>query len=1759
MLPFHYKINKNFTYEEGSSRLLPEGAVLTFYPAGQGVGKSGFTDYGILKLSLEEAKEDTIPFESTGGDLVRSRLTHEFKLRVRYNAPTINANPIEGAWLDFPIDANRNGKLGNAQNILIETTDGKGQLKDTGPMGTIYGNSDTAKDTNNDGKAEMLYVAIDVPHKIQEQAIQGAIPYVISTSPHNESLTRVSSKDLTKVENLFSQRVYITGDDTIYTKDWEIYIPITKKGEQYSYHFAAEDLKSEKNDFGMDYLEMDTEDLKEKSLDYEILYTTDPNPAQNGYSGAKAANWSATIPDDLSKITMVKVKVNQLIAKEKAYFDIKFKLDNHKTTIGEQTNYTVGYANYKVGDNSELAFGEKGQNFKPQAFVLEDQAISGFVWNEADYNSTYNKNDDKLVNSVTMKLFDKNGVEVKQTDAAQYKNNRKFITDGNGCYTLIAPHDGNWDVRIELPSGKGMTKKEANNNPSIDSAFDRHTKVASVHFTGDPIRANYELKNINAGIYDAPYFTFDKNQLIHILDQTKAVKGTIHNPAPNHTVSIQNSSTAPMDIVAIQDRGDSSATIHPKNTGKTQLVFKTDDGYQEFVEQSIEITIYNKVTYHANTGQGTLTPNSENYYPSSNPDGSDARTDEAVLKEHTGFSKTGYRFDSWNTQADGQGTVYQPNAIYKIGKQSNDVILYAQWQPTNYVVKFDKNAITIDGEALDQLPSGTMPDQTMTYDSKSALTANAYHVTGYDFVGWNTQADGQGTTYADQAEVLNLSDKADGVVTLYAQWKLHDYTVIFKDAADANPGHENEILKVQTVPYKKAAVAPVAPENKTGYEFAAWDKEFSEITSDLEVVATYKPITYTVVYNGNAALITGNMGASTHTYDKEQELSPNTFKYAGYNFRGWATTPDGAVTYQDGEAVLNLTSIKNKEIHLYAVWEAATPVTDNLTVTKQVVGDKAVTDHVFAFTLEAIGTTAAGVTDMPMPNQSKNAATVQITGSGHQQFGQIHFAIPGTYTYQVKEVDDRAMYYTYDRSVFVISYVVTQEGEDLALERVIHKNGQVVPDILFTNSLSLPVYDVVFDAAGGQTTPPVQHIKEGYQATPPDTISRPGYVFKHWTLDSQPYDFATPVTSSLLLKAVWEPVAPTKDDLVVKKVIKGQKPSEETHFTFELEAISTTADEPLAMPMPENLIGTKGFATVTGEGETTFGTIRFTMPGTYIYKIREQDTQERGYTYDTTEYTVTYEVTQKGDKLALKRTITKDNHVLTTDEVPTFYNHYIPQETSLVFQARKQLISPSGKVRTLSADAFTFELTDEKGHRVASTKNTATGEVVFPTQTFTRAGTYIYTITERTGTANGITYDDTKHKATVTVTDVQGILQATVAYDQHQMPIFQNKAAEIEVAGQIEWDDVEDQDGKRPNTVTIQLYANKQLVAGQVLQTRMGDDWKYRFADLPKYDDQGQKIHYSIALAHEVSDYTVEQGKGQYDLKLIHRPEQREILVEKIWDDESNQDGKRPSEITVKIFKNGDKTTPIGTRTLTADHQGKWLARFQDLPAYEKGKWITYTVVEEAVAGYTSQVDDTNPNHILITNTHTPSVIRIQGKKIWKDGNNQDGKRPESITVYLLAEGQRIQSQLVTADVNGKWTYQFTNLAKFKDGTEIHYSVEEETVADYVTTIKGFDIINQYTPVTTETTTTESTTTEETTTTGSATTETPTSEESVTTESTTEEPLTTRSEEALPPPKNKNGSRRVLPKTGTQFSPTWSILGLVGLGVVVVVRKKAKK
>ena len=315
-----------------------------------------------------------------------------------------------------------------------------------------------------------------------------------------------------------------------------------------------------------------------------------------------------------------------------------------------------------------------------------------------------------------------------------------------------------------------------------------------------------------------------------------------------------------------------------------------------------------------------------------------------------------------------------------------------------------------------------------------------------------------------------------------------------------------------------------------------------------------------------------------------------------------------------------------------------------------------------------------------------------------------------------------------------------------------------------------------------------------------------------------------------------------------------------------------------------------------------------------------------------------------------------------------------------------------------------------------------------------------YTITEVTAPA-GYQLDTTPIK--VTADDLNNNAKAVVKNAVNTKL--------ISVSGEKKWDDSNDQDGKRPAAITVDLLADGVKIQSKTVTA--ADGWKYSFGNLPE-SKGGKKIAYTVA-EEPVDGYT--SAVDGSNITNTHKVERTSVSVEKKWSDASNQDGVRPSSVSVQLYANGK----VSGDPVTLDAANSWKHTWSDLDKNAAGKAIVYTVKEVSIPeGYTSEIAGDAASGYTITNKHTPGVTAVCGVKTWDDNDDQDGVRPKSITVDLLADGEKIQSKTVTA-ADG-WRYSFEDLPQFKDGKKIIYTVSEQPVDGYKTTIDGTAITNTH-------------------------------------------------------------------------------------------------
>ncbi|WP_048566725.1 Cna B-type domain-containing protein [Bacillus wiedmannii] len=267
--------------------------------------------------------------------------------------------------------------------------------------------------------------------------------------------------------------------------------------------------------------------------------------------------------------------------------------------------------------------------------------------------------------------------------------------------------------------------------------------------------------------------------------------------------------------------------------------------------------------------------------------------------------------------------------------------------------------------------------------------------------------------------------------------------------------------------------------------------------------------------------------------------------------------------------------------------------------------------------------------------------------------------------------------------------------------------------------------------------------------------------------------------------------------------------------------------------------------------------------------------------------------------------------------------------------------------------------------------------------------------------------------------------------------ITNTKVGETKVEGTKTWNDNNATD--RPSSIKVDLLQNGKVV--DTKEATAATNWKYTFEKLQAYDANG------AAYKYEVKEQAVPGYESKVNGTDITNTKVGETKVEgiKTWKDGNATD--RPTMIKVDLLQNGNV---IQTQDVFAVMG--WKYTFTDLEAYDaEGKAYEYTVKEQPLAGYESEVNGTD-----ITNTKVGET-KVEGTKTWNDNNVTD--RPSSIKVDLLQNGKVVDTKEVTAETN--WKYTFEKLQAYDaNGVAYKYEVKEQPVDGYKSEVKGYDITN---------------------------------------------------------------------------------------------------
>lgn len=461
----------------------------------------------------------------------------------------------------------------------------------------------------------------------------------------------------------------------------------------------------------------------------------------------------------------------------------------------------------------------------------------------------------------------------------------------------------------------------------------------------------------------------------------------------------------------------------------------------------------------------------------------------ATVSANTGsLSRLGFRFDGWNTLADGTGSTFVAGATITL---TSDTTLYALWTsvPT-YTITFAGNGQT----------SGSIPSPITSSDSSVALPGNTgvLNKTNFTFNGWNTQADGLGTHY-DVGASFALSANT----TLYAEWLGNIYTLTYNSngATSGSVPAPSSGRGAITTSTNTGSLA------KTGFNFNGWNTAGDGTGTSIAAGATYTPTanttlfarwtaipTYTVTFNANGAT-SGAAPAAVSGILTTTVLPGNTgsMALASRVFGGWNTLANGSGTTFAAGSTYTATA----NVTLYAVWNVN----------------------------YSIAYDANGATSGTAPATQTGLAGTSTVSGNTGNLAKTGFSFDGWNT------------------------LANGSGTTYAAGASISSNSDVQ---LFAVWSVLPTFTITYDdngATGGSVAVSAQGISASTVLdNNSGSMTKPGFVFAGWNTqaDGQGTTYAagstfTP-TSNLTLYALWTAAAPTQigPSFAVTKIAKRQ-------------------------------------------------------------------------------------------------------------------------------------------------------------------------------------------------------------------------------------------------------------------------------------------------------------------------------------------------------------------------------------------------------------------------------------------------------------------------------------------------------------------------------------------------------------------------------------------------------------------------------------------
>lgn len=640
--------------------------------------------------------------------------------------------------------------------------------------------------------------------------------------------------------------------------------------------------------------------------------------------------------------------------------------------------------------------------------------------------------------------------------------------------------------------------------------------------------------------------------------------------------------------------------------------------------------------------------------------------------------------------------------------------------------------------------------------------------------------------------------------------------------------------------------------------------------------------------------------------------------------------------------------------------------TSSLTATKTLNGSsEGLEAGAFTFQIKSISAPQGLTANLPTGVTSGDDVTVGTVtndANGVISFGQFSFDAEGEYVYQVTEIDEDKVGYTYDDATYTVVFTVSDDPEtgSLVATSTIYQGtdttGATVEAITFANGYQPASVTTPADATfSGMKTVSEEHgdfsLEAGQfsftmtSASAPNGIEAPvpsegltvsntedgsfdfgtltfveSGEYTYTVTEDKPAQGIDGITYSSEVYTLYFNVVDNNGQLEIKTQSITDS-ANETVDAGELNFINIYNDGETSYQIAgTKVLETNGYSgealtqseysfalyevAVDGEsliqtvtngapnGNTAtfqFDSITYTEAGTHTYKVYELGTDGEPGTggtdadnvsYSEEVYTITVTVSESNDG----RGLSVSSGVQNSDIV--FTNTYTPESVVVgpngdaQIGGTKELDVAEGTDRVLEEGEFTFILLDGDGNEVSSTTNATDGSFVFDDLTFDKAGTYSYTVAEKSGNAGGITYDETLYGVTIEVaedTDTNELV-AQVSYSKDNQSVeamsFTNTYEAIPIgiqlgvskelqnaslaAGQFTFELTGSEGAPMPESTTATNTENGQVLFGEITFDAVGE-YDYTITEV---NDGQEGITYDADATRTIHVSVTDSGEG---------------------------------------------------------------------------------------------------------------------------------------------------------------------------------------------------------------------------------------------------------------------------------------------------------